>query len=257
MGSGATLGVLASAPEGSTLVAGMLYVGSPALPVLRAAPCSETGEQACGALRLLASIFPALQLAAVALLTSLGAAPAAALASLLPAFTTLSPAAVTALYAACLGSLGAAAKKVLVGRLQPASGIKKYSAQNFGRMMAWVLEVAGNDLFGDAVRGSCWWNRILRARGVSVGQDVYIDALWAGDYELVSYGEGAVVDRGASVFAHLGMYKDGVLAMVQEAAAVGANSTIGHRAVILPGFNLPAGQRLPAGQLGMHMLRPR
>jgi hypothetical protein len=108
-----------------------------------------------------------------------------------------------------------------------------------------------DELFGNAVRGSSWWNDVLRSRGLSIGEDVYVDTLWAGDYELVTLGDGAVVDRGATLFAHLGMYKEGELSMLQAPVVVGG--VVGARAAILPGYSLVAGNVLAPGALGMKM----
>ena len=165
--------------------------------------------------------------------------------------TALAAALVTAVYGLGLTAFGAAGKRILVGRLAEASGIRKYSRHNLGRMLAWVLEMRANDLFGEAARGSAVWNGVLQTRGVDVGKDVYIDTLWAGDYELMSYGDGAVVDHGATLFAHLGMYKHGELSMLQAAASVESGAVVGARSAVLPGFRLESGQCLAPGKLGM------
>lgn len=159
---------------------------------------------------------------------------------------------VTGIAASSLAVMGAATKALLVGKVAPTEGIEKHSLHNLGRMLAWVLEMRSDALFGHAAKGSSWWNRILRLRGLTVGEDVYVDTLWAGDYELVTLGDEAVVDRGATVFAHLGMYKEGVLSMMQAPVVVGGS--VGARAAILPGFLLVEGGALAPGGVGMKML---
>jgi len=255
VGAGATLGVLSSPVMGSSMKPGMVYIGTPAIPIMRAAPSPGDGETPTGlALRMLVAAFPAIQLAAGLVSTTAALAPAAVAAYALSGAATsalISAAVVTGFAALGLGLVGAATKKLLVGTLKPATGIKKYSAQNLGRMLAWVLEMRADELFGHAVRGSSWWNDILRSRGLSIGNDVYVDTLWAGDYELVSLGDGAVVDRGATVFAHLGMYKEGELSMMQGPVAVGGS--VGARAAILPGFSMVDGDVLAPGAVGLKM----
>jgi acetyltransferase-like isoleucine patch superfamily enzyme len=255
VGAGTTLGALSSPVMGSSLKPGMVYMGTPALPIMRAAPSPGGGETPEGlALRMLVAAFPAIQLAASLISTTAALAPAAlAVYALSDAATSalVSAAVVTGISATGLGVVGAAAKKLLVGTLKPATGIKKYSAQNLGRMLAWVIEMRSDELFGNAVRGSSWWNDVLRSRGLSIGEDVYVDTLWAGDYELVTLGDGAVVDRGATLFAHLGMYKEGELSMLQAPVVVGG--VVGARAAILPGYSLVAGNVLAPGALGMKM----
>lgn len=260
LGEGATLGALARTLPGSCLKPGFIHMGSPAKPFMKAAPGNPEGEiPSSFQERLLVALLPALQLLGSWTLAVASLLPAAALAALLvaspPSGATAAvlTALLTATAALGLTWVGAAAKKMLLGQLEAGSGIQKYSVQNLMRMLVWTLDTKADELFGQAVRGSVWWNKALQSRGVHIGRRAYIDTVWAGDYELVSYGDGAVVDRNATLFAHLGMYKGGELSMHQEAIAVGEAAVIGPRAAILPGYSLESGKVLPAGQLGMQM----
>lgn len=256
---GATIGALSHTAMNGITQPGMIHMGSPARPLIRAPPGSPDGEEpATLGLRVLAAFLPALQLLgswSIIVASLLPAASAAALLSgqldMLP--TAVKAAAITLTNVLCMTWAGALVKRAMLGKLAPESGIKKYSAQNILRMLFWTLDTSLDQVFGQAARGSAWWNRALQARGLSIAKHVYIDTLWAGDYELVSYASGAVVDRGATVFAHLGMYKAGKLSIAQESVALGAGSVVGPRAAVLPGFSLEEGKELATGQLGMTM----
>ena len=260
LGVGATLGALARTLPGSCLKPGFIHMGSPAKPLLKAAPANPEGDiPSSTAERLLVSLLPGLQLLGSWTLAVAALLPAAALAGVSVASppsgaTAVALAAlITATAAFGLTWTGAVVKKLLLGRLEVASGIRKYSVQNLMRMLFWTLDMKADDIIGQAVRGSVWWNKALQSRGVCIGKRAYIDTIWAGDYELVSYGDGAIVDKNATLFAHLGMYKAGQLSMYQEAIAVGEAAVIGPRAAVLPGYSLEAGKVLDAGQLGMQM----
>lgn len=260
VGEGATLGALSRAVAGSTLAAGMIHMGCPAAPFMRAAPKSSDGETPVTVwLQAYVAILPILQLLGSWTLIVASLSPAATAAHLL-ALDQLSTAAtlgsatlVTATAASGLALLGAFLKRTVLGKLEPASGIHKYSGQNLTRMLFWTLDTKADDTWGQAFRGSPWWNCALKARGVALGQRAYIDTLWAGDYELVSYGEGAIVDHGTTIFAHLGMYKAGELSMTQQAVTLGEGAMVGPRAAVLPGFSLAQDGVLAAGKLGMPM----
>ena len=259
VGEGATLSVSSSPLPGASMQPGFIYMGSPAFPIMKAAPSSSSGEiPDTLTLRALAFLLPIIQLTASWIFTTIALLPAAAVAYAISgrkigASAGLDLALVTSIAAVGLSVSGAAAKKVLLGKLSPASDIKKYSTQNLMRMLVWVLETRADELFGQAVRGSEWWNRSLRSRGLKIGNNVYIDTLWAGDYELVSYEDGAVVDRSATVFAHLGLYKGGEFSMSQDAVTVGEGALIAPRAAALPGYSLKSNEALGAGQVGLLM----
>ena len=260
IGQGATLGAMSCAALNSTLQPGMVHMGSPAKPLLRAAPKTAEGDiPDTLPTRTLVGLLPAVQLLGSCTVAAVSLLPAAALALLASRFSVsggldlITAALITAMAACGLTWSGALLKAALLGRLEPAAGIRKYSRQNVLRMLFWTLDTTVDQIFGQAARGSAWWNKALQARGAEVGKRVYIDTLWAGDYELVSYATGAVVDRGATVFAHLGMYKAGQLSISQEPVTIGANSRVAARAAVLPGFSLNDGQELGPGKLGMPM----
>ena len=257
---GATLGALARSLPGSCLKAGFIHMSSPAKAFMKAAPSKSEGEVPSSRLeRYLAALLPALQLLGSWTLVVASLLPAAALAGILVSSPPCGVAAValaasvTASAVMGLSWVGAVVKTVLLGRLEAASGVRKYSVQNLLRMLFWSLDMKADNVFGQPVRGSAWWNKALQSRGIAVGRRAYIDTVWAGDYELVSYGDGAIVDRNATVFAHLGTYKAGELRMSQEAVAIADGAVVGPCAAVLPGYSLEAGKVLEAGQLGMQM----
>lgn len=251
--AGATIGALCSPVAGGRTQAGMIHLGSPCRALLRAAPGTDRGEQPAGAAAIAAAALPAAHATAAAALAVLAAAPAAiagtAVASILGGVA--GAAAASGVYGGALVQLSAAAKAALVGKLQPGTGIRKYSAQNVRRSVSASLEMRAQDLFAECGRGASWWNDALRARGVAVPKDAYIDTAWAGDYELVQYGAGAIVDHGAYIFAHLGLYRGGELRMEQAVTVVGPGAVVGPRAGVLPAACIKEGAAVAAGQLAM------
>lgn len=120
------------------------------------------------------------------------------------------------------------------------------------RNLLWAIDFRAMDVWGEALRGSSWYNSVLRTRGLAISSHVYLDTKFAGDYELVSYSENVVVDRDAMVFAHLGLYKKGALYMMQKAVEIQNGVVIGSRAAVLPGSVLGSQQNLGPGEFKLH-----
>ena len=160
IGKGSTLGALASPSLGATLQPGLVHMGHPAMPIMKAAPGSACGDCPTGlAMRMAAAAFPAVQSTAVLGAISLAMVPtmmvvrsAAEMAAGHLGSTALLAAIVTMAVAASLALSGQVMKQALVGTLQPCDGIRKYSSHNLRRMLAWVCEVAANDLMGELGR---------------------------------------------------------------------------------------------------------
>ena len=67
----------------------------------------------------------------------------------------------------------------------------------------------------------------------------------------MSFRDKVIIDRSAVLFAHLGMYRNGELTMLQRPAVISSGATVEARAAVLPGYTLEAGGVLSAGNLGM------
>ena len=253
---GATLSPLACASASSKMRPGFIHIGASASPLIKAAPGSASGETPAGrSLRLLSALLPVGQVLISTVGISFGLTAAAGTAWMLKpvgagdGILVVLAASTTVAWSVALMAAGTLTKWLILGKLKPADGIEKHSVQNMARTLLWAVDSRALDLWVEAVRGSAWYNKVLRTRGLSIGGNVYLDTLFAGDYELISYKEGATVDRDAFIFAHLGQYQKGVLAMTQKCVVIGAHSVVGPRAAVLPGSSLNDKDTLPAGQV--------
>lgn len=252
---GATLGSMACPDIGATLKPGFIHMGTPAQPIIKAPPGSFCGEVPHGRfLRTLVALLPFIQICTALTGCSLSIAAAAfsafSLRHLVAGRASLGPlvaAFVTAVLTIALPAAGLVVKHLTLGQLEPAEGIQKFSFQNLARMLLSAVDAQALSLFGEAVKGSVWYNRVLRSRGLQIGSNVYVDTQFAGDYELICYGDNAIVDRDALVFAHLGLYKDGTLAMSQKSVEIKEKAVISTRAAVLPGSVINCGQVIPPG----------
>jgi acetyltransferase-like isoleucine patch superfamily enzyme len=84
-----------------------------------------------------------------------------------------------------------------------------------------------------------------------VGKRVYNDATRIGDPGLLSFGDDAVVDRGALLLAHSGIYDHSGMHLLFKPLSLGANSVVGPRSVLMPGLAVTKNQSVPAGELMM------
>ena len=91
----------------------------------------------------------------------------------------------------------------------------------------------------------------MRWYGVKIGDGCYIDAEWAGEPGMATYGNGAIADRGSIVFGHL-MIHDGEAFNVHfDTVSLGPGSVVSARSGIFPGSNLKAGEVLYSGEMRM------
>ena len=86
-------------------------------------------------------------------------------------------------------------------------------------------------------------------RGMAVGAGAYLDTVKLLDYELASFGEGAIVGRNVLVYCHLASHKKGKLVLYQKKSSFGAHSCLGARSITLPGYTL--GDRASLAPLGL------
>ena len=113
---------------------------------------------------------------------------------------------------------------------------------------AWLLEL---------VLGTSVMSAYLRAMGARVGRDVWCETLTITEFDMVTLGDGCVINRAATIETHLfhdrlmriGPTELGPGASIGPATAVlpdtviGARTQIGPRSVVLRGERLPAGTR--------------
>lgn len=153
--------------------------------------------------------------------------------------------------------LAAGAKWLLLGRVRP------------GRHPLWSGFVWRNELvavyheelpmrwLGPAVFGTPVLNTLLRAYGAKIGHGAMCETKWLPEPDLVSIGDGAVVNRGCVVQTHL--FQDRVLrlgpvrlhagttlgphAITLFDTTVGAACSVGANSLVMRGETLPAGRR--------------
>ncbi len=97
----------------------------------------------------------------------------------------------------------------------------------------------------------------LRAMGARVGRDVWCETMTITEFDMVTLGDGVVINRTSTIETHLfhdrlmriGPTELGAGASVGPATAVlpdtmlGARTQVGGRSVVLRGEHLPAGTR--------------
>ncbi|GAB3163922.1 non-ribosomal peptide synthetase [Amycolatopsis stemonae] len=143
--------------------------------------------------------------------------------------------------------LAVAAKWLLQGRVKP------------GRHPLWSGFVWRNELvavfheelamrwLGGGAVGTPVHTALLRAYGAKVGRGVVCETKWLPEPDLVTLGDGAVVDRGCVVQTHL--FQDRVLQL--GPVTLGAGATLGPHAITLFDTTLGPGCALGAGSLVM------
>ncbi|WP_307033798.1 Pls/PosA family non-ribosomal peptide synthetase [Arthrobacter sp. B3I4] len=146
---------------------------------------------------------------------------------------------------ACLVAL--AAKWALVGRFEA-------TEYPLWTSFVWRNELA--DVFSESlavpglVRMSLgtpmlnWWMRLM---GSKVGPGVWCETWWLPEFDLISLGEGASVNRGTVLQTHL--FHDRIMRM--DKVQLGARSTLGPNSIVLPGSTVMEGATVGAASLVM------
>ncbi|MFD5076166.1 Pls/PosA family non-ribosomal peptide synthetase [Streptomyces sp. NPDC058371] len=89
-----------------------------------------------------------------------------------------------------------------------------------------------------------WW---LRSMGARIGRGVWCETYWFPEPDLISVGDGAVVNRGCVLQTHL--FHDRVMRL--EPVALASRSVLGPHSIVLPGSALGEAARVGAGSLVM------
>lgn len=89
-----------------------------------------------------------------------------------------------------------------------------------------------------------WW---LRSMGAKIGRGVWCETHWFPEPDLISVGDGAVVNRGCVLQTHL--FHDRVMRL--EPVSLERRSVLGPHSIVLPGSALGEAARVDAGSLVM------
>ncbi|GAA3337441.1 non-ribosomal peptide synthetase [Amorphoplanes nipponensis] len=243
------VGVLSSAPRKAKK--GSSWLGAPPMPLRRTVEAADTSRTFDPPLRLklaraaieLCRVIP------VMLAAALAAGVLAALAAVWR-FAGPGPAALAAgpvMLAAALvaAATATAAKWLLVGRFRVADRAlwtsfvwRNELADTFVEVLAapWLVRFAtGTPLL------SAW----LRTLGARIGRGVWLETYWLPEYDLVTLGDGATVNRGCVVQTHL--FHDRVMSMDQ--VTLGAGAALGPHGIVLPGASIGARTTVGPGSL--------
>lgn len=71
------------------------------------------------------------------------------------------------------------------------------------------------------------------------------------DFDLATFGNGAVVARGANIFCHVGVYRNGKFMVEQGPSDFGYDSVVGTRAVTVTNYSLAPKGQLSSLELGI------
>ncbi|MGX1739885.1 Pls/PosA family non-ribosomal peptide synthetase [Corynebacterium flavescens] len=93
--------------------------------------------------------------------------------------------------------------------------------------------------------GTPMFNVWARLMGTRIGRNVWCETWWLPEFDLISIGEGATVNRGTVLQTHL--FHDRVMSL--EPVAMGAGSTLGPNSFMLPGSVLGSRSTIRPGSL--------
>jgi non-ribosomal peptide synthetase-like protein len=243
------VGVLSSAPRKAKK--GSSWLGAPPMPLRRTVEAADTSRTFDPPLRLelaraaieLCRILPVMCAAALAT-GVLGALAfvwqtAGGWAAALVAGPVILAAAIAA------AATATAAKWLLVGRFRVADRAlwtsfvwRNELADTFVEVLAapWLVRFAtGTPLL------TAW----LRTLGAKIGRGVWLETYWLPEYDLVTLGDGATVNRGCVVQTHL--FHDRVMSMDQ--VTLGAGAALGPHGIVLPGASIGARTTVGPGSL--------
>ena len=95
---------------------------------------------------------------------------------------------------------------------------------------------------------------IGQAAGFKIGRDVYINSTRLGDPSLVSFEDGAVLDKGCMLLTHTVHYSRLAGHSIKFAAiSVDKDMQVGVRAVVAMDSHIASGQSVPAGSLHLNL----
>ncbi|WP_167880276.1 Pls/PosA family non-ribosomal peptide synthetase [Nocardioides guangzhouensis] len=235
--------VLSAAPRRKSAKAGASWLGSPPVPLRRAAEGADDSRtyqparrlqvaralvEACRVIPLV--VGAAIAWTAAAAILGLADAAGGAVAAVLAGPVLLAAGAVAALVTVL-------AKWLLVGRIAAIEHPLWSSFVWRNELVDNFVEVVAAPWFARAATGTAVLNLWLRMLGVRVGRGVWCETYWLPESDQVRLDDGATVNRGCVVQTHL--FHDRVLSIdsvtLRRGATLGANSVV-----------------LPASRIGRH-----
>ena len=165
---------------------------------------------------------------------------------------TMSPDAFAGL---CAAALNVALKWLIIGRYRPGQHpLWSFFVWRDEIMNSLQDQLAGTWLLG-LVLGTSIMSLYLRAMGGTVGRDVWCETMTITEFDMVTLGDGCVINRFATVETHL--FHDrlmrigpielepgcsiGPATAVLPDTTIGGRTRVGGRSVVLRGEQLPAG----------------
>jgi len=243
------VGVLSSAPRKAKK--GSSWLGAPPMPLRRTVEAADASRTFDPPLRLklaraaieLCRIVPVmcagalavLVLAALALIWRTAGGWAAALAA--------GPVLLAAAIAA--GLTATAAKWLLVGRFRVAERALWTSFVWRNELADTFVEVLAAPWLFRFTTGTPLLTLWLRTLGARIGRGVWLETFWLPEYDLVTLGAGATVNRGCVVQTHL--FHDRIMSM--DEVRIDEGATLGPNGIILPGASIGAGTTIGPGSL--------
>jgi len=243
------VGVLSSAPRKAKK--GSSWLGAPPMPLRRTVEAADASRTFDPPLRLklaraaieLCRIVPVmcagalavLVLAALALIWRTAGGWAAALAA--------GPVLLAAAIAA--GLTATAAKWLLVGRFRVAERALWTSFVWRNELADTFVEVLAAPWLFRFTTGTPLLTLWLRTLGARIGRGVWLETFWLPEYDLVTLGAGATVNRGCVVQTHL--FHDRIMSM--DEVTLGAGATLGPHGIVLPGASIGARTTVGPGSL--------
>lgn len=243
------VGVLSSAPRKAKK--GSSWLGAPPMPLRRIVETADTGRtfdppvhlKVARALVELCRVVPVVlggvlavtALAALTLIWQTAGGWVAALAAGPVLFT-----------AAITGALTAtAAKWLLVGRFRTGERALWTSFVWRNELADTFVEVLAAPWLFRLAAGTPLLNFWLRTLGAKIGRGVWLETLWLPEFDLVTLGAGATVNRGCVVQTHL--FHDRIMSM--DVVTLAAGATLGPHGIVLPGASIGARTTVGPGSL--------
>ncbi|BAL91232.1 putative NRPS-related enzyme [Actinoplanes missouriensis 431] len=243
------VGVLSSAPHKAKK--GSSWLGAPPMPLRRTVESGDASRTFAPPLPLklaraaieLCRIVPVMLAGALAVLVlaSLGWIWQAAggWAAALAAGPVLLAAAIAA------GLTATAAKWLLIGRFRVSERALWTSFVWRNELADTFVEVLATPWLFRFATGTPLLTMWLRTLGARIGRGVWLETHWLPEYDLVSLGAGATVNRGCVVQTHL--FHDRIMAM--DEVTLGAGATLGPHGIVLPGASIGARTTVGPGSL--------
>nr|WP_245900828.1 Pls/PosA family non-ribosomal peptide synthetase [Prauserella shujinwangii] len=243
------VGVLSSAPAKAKK--GSSWLGSPPMPLRRAAEAADTSRTFAPPLRLklaraaveLCRVVPVMCGVVLAVLV---------LFTLLVLHLSLGPWAAALLSGVVLAAAGLLACAVTTAAKWSLTGRFRAVEHPLWSSFVWRAELA--DTFVEVLAvpwlvgrtgGTPLLPAWLRTMGARIGRGVWLETYWLPESDLVRIGDGATVNRGCVVQTHL--FHDRIMSM--DAVVLDAGATLGPHGIVLPGASIGARTTVGPGSL--------